>query len=161
MFSLYLVIFVCEDFVVAAAWLEDQLPVITYFYPAGYCYVLHCSTNSIQLACRIPVMSIYSKTCVKRPLSKRPKNGLQDRLSLHACQKYCRMLQREHSAMFSTFIKLPVVIETFALSTLSGCFSQVLLCIVVQTSVDPDQLASIIWAYTVLKQDMSTFCMVI
>ena len=29
----------------------------------------------------------YSKTCVKQPLSKRPKNGFQDQLSLNACQK--------------------------------------------------------------------------
>ena len=30
----------------------------------------------------------YSKTCVKRPLSKRPKIGFQDQLSLNAGQKY-------------------------------------------------------------------------
>ena len=38
-------------------------------------------------------MTLYSKTSVKRPLSKRSKNGFQDKLSLNACQKYCRMLQ--------------------------------------------------------------------
>ena len=58
----------------------------------------------------------YSKTCVKRPLSKRPKIGFQDRLSLNAGQKYCRMLQGEHSAILSTFIKLPFVIKIFVLS---------------------------------------------
>ena len=31
-------------------------------------------------------------------------------------EKYCRMLQSEHSALLSTFIKLPVVIKTFVLS---------------------------------------------
>ena len=36
----------------------------------------------------------YSKTCVKQPLSKRPKIGFQDQLSLNAGQKYCRMLQQ-------------------------------------------------------------------
>ena len=46
----------------------------------------------------------YSKTCIKRPLSKRPKIGFQDQLSLNAGQKYCRMLQGEHSAIHSTFI---------------------------------------------------------
>ena len=35
---------------------------------------------------------------------------------MHAGQKYCTMLQREHSAILSTFIKLPVVIKTFVLS---------------------------------------------
>ena len=47
----------------------------------------------------------YSKTCVKWPLSKRPKIVFQDQLSLDAGQKYCRMLQ------LSTFIKLPFVIR--------------------------------------------------
>ena len=58
----------------------------------------------------------YSITCVKRPLSKRPQIGFQDQLSLNAGQMYCRMLQREHSAILSTFIKLPFVIKTFVLS---------------------------------------------
>ena len=59
---------------------------------------------------------MYSKTCVKRPLSKRQKIGFIDQLSLKAGQKYCRMLQREHSAILSTSIKLPFVIKTFVLS---------------------------------------------
>ena len=33
----------------------------------------------------------YSKTCLKQPLSKRPKMGFQDQLLLNAGQKYCRM----------------------------------------------------------------------
>ena len=40
----------------------------------------------------------------------------QDQLSLNAGQKYCRMLQGEHSATLSTFIKLPFVIKIFVLS---------------------------------------------
>ena len=59
---------------------------------------------------------MYSKTCVKQPLSKRSKIGFEDQLSLNAGQKYCRMLQREHSAIRLTFIKLAVVIKTFVLS---------------------------------------------
>ena len=34
----------------------------------------------------------YRKTCVKHPLSKRPKIGFQDDNLLNAGQKYCRML---------------------------------------------------------------------
>ena len=56
---------------------------------------------------------VYSKIRVKRPLSNRPKNWFYDQLSLNAGQKYCRMLQGEHSAIFSTFIKLPFVIKIF------------------------------------------------
>ena len=56
---------------------------------------------------------VYSKTCVKRPLSKSQEIGFQDQLSLNAGQKYCRMLQREHSAILLTFIQLPFVIKIF------------------------------------------------
>ena len=51
----------------------------------------------------------YSKTCVNRPLSKRPKIGFQDQLSPNADQ-------REHYAILLTFIKLPFVIKIFVLS---------------------------------------------
>ena len=55
-----------------------------------------------------PVLSSHSK--------RRPKIVFQDRLSLNAGQKYCRMLQGERSAILSTFIKLPFFIKTFILS---------------------------------------------
>ena len=44
------------------------------------------------------------------------KIGFQDQLSLNAGQKYCRITQGEHSAILSTFIKLPFVIKIFVLS---------------------------------------------
>ena len=44
------------------------------------------------------------------------KIGFQDQLWLNAGQKYCRMLQGEHSAILSAFIKLPFAIKTFVLS---------------------------------------------
>ena len=58
------------------------------------------------------------KTCVNWPLQKRQKIGFQYKLSLNADQKYCRMLQGEHSAILSTFIMLhvPFVITIFVLS---------------------------------------------
>ena len=37
--------------------------------------------------------TMYSKTCLKRPLQKKTEIGFQDRLLLNAGQKYCRMLQ--------------------------------------------------------------------
>ena len=61
---------------------------------------------------------MYSKICVKRPFKKKTKIGFQDRLSLNAGQKYCRMLQGEHSATLLTFIELPLVIKIFVLSIL-------------------------------------------
>ena len=68
------------------------------------------------------MISAYSKICVKQPLSKIPKIGFQDQLSLNAGQKYCRMLQGEHSAILSTFIKLPFVIKIFVLSIFESPF---------------------------------------
>ena len=64
----------------------------------------------------------YSKTCVKQPLSKRPKFDSQDQLSLNAGQKYCRMLPLEHSAILSTFIKLQIGIKIFVLSIFERLF---------------------------------------
>ena len=60
--------------------------------------------------------SVYNKTCLKRPLKKNTIIFFQDRLLLNAGQKYCRMLQGEHSAILSTFMKLPFVIKIFFLS---------------------------------------------
>ena len=65
---------------------------------------------------------IASKTCVKRPLSKRTEIGIQDRLAINAGHKYCRMLQGEYSAILSTFIKLPFVIKVFVLSIFEWSF---------------------------------------
>ena len=55
-----------------------------------------------------PVLRGHSK--------KNTKIGFQDQMSLNAGQKYCRMLQGEHSAILSTFIKLPFVIKNIVLS---------------------------------------------
>ena len=78
---------------------------------------IHSKLHTLILYIK-PVLSDYSK--------RRPKISFQDRLSLNAGQKYCRMLQ-EHSAIILTFIKLPFVFKTFVLSFLSGHLRQVLL----------------------------------
>ena len=68
--------------------------------------------------------AFYCKTCLKWPLSKRQKIGFQDRLSLNAGQKYCRMLRGEHSATLLNFIKLPIVNMVFVLSIFEWPFYQ-------------------------------------
>ena len=73
-----------------------------------------CELNTRSLSI---YLRIYSKTCVKRPTI-----GFQDQFKLNAGQKYCKMLQREHSAIRSTFIKLPFVIKIFVLSILESPF---------------------------------------
>ena len=64
----------------------------------------------------------FSKTCVKWPLSKRPKSDFQDQLLLNVGQKYCRMLQGEDSAILSTFIKLQFPIKIFVSSIYEWLF---------------------------------------
>ena len=92
-------------------------------YSLQDCLILHRTVgswleNEIQCGkmsfdksreCLIPLFIVCWVTCVKWPLSKRPKIGFQDQLSLNAGQKY-------YSAILSTFIKLPFVIKIFVLS---------------------------------------------
>ena len=77
---------------------------------------------------------MYSKTCVKRSLSKRPKYGFKQQLLPNAGQKYCRMLQGEHSAILLTFITLPFVIEICVLSIFEPLFYTGLRC---ETGLSP------------------------
>ena len=74
----------------------------------------------------------YSKTCVKRPLSKRPKIGFKDQLSLNAGQKYCRMLQGsilQGSILqyFQPSLCYHLSLRSLFCPFLSGRFTQVLL----------------------------------
>ena len=54
--------------------------------------IAHCHTYGL-LQMLFIIFLRYSKTCLKRSLKTKTKIGCQDRLSLNACQKYCRMLQ--------------------------------------------------------------------
>ena len=84
----------------------------TLFFIHTKIHICFLQTYIILNICRL----IYSKTCLKRLLKERPKIGFQDRLSLNAGQKYCRMHQGEHSAKLLTFIKLHFVLKIFVLS---------------------------------------------
>ena len=66
-------------------------------------YTIHVYTYTVKL-----VLSGHSK--------RTPKIGFQYQLLLNAGQKYCRMLQGEHSAILSTFIKLPFVFKTLVIT---------------------------------------------
>ena len=57
-----------------------------------------------------------SKTCLKQTLKMKTKIVFQDGLSLNAGRKVLQNAPREHSAILSTFIKLPFVFKTFVLS---------------------------------------------
>ena len=68
-----------------------------------------CETFDLSCSCQFSHV-VYSKICVKWPLSKRREIGFQDQLSLNAGQKYCR------SAILLTFIMLAFDIKIFVLS---------------------------------------------
>ena len=75
----------------------------------------HCSNKLNDYF--VSMTYVHVSQTVKPGLSshskRRPKFGFQDRLSLNAGQKYCRMLQGEHSAIvLLTFIKLPFAKKT-------------------------------------------------
>ena len=57
-------------------------------------------------------LTIYSKTCVKRQLRNRQDKDLNDKWELYEGQKYCRMLQGEHSTILLTCIKQLLVLKT-------------------------------------------------
>ena len=70
-------------------------------------------------------LSMYSKTCVKRPLSKRQKIGFNTYYRLMQVKSIAEC--SKHSAILSIFIKLQYhpTLRSF-LSILSGRFTQVL-----------------------------------
>ena len=82
--------------------------------------------------CLIKVSTIclqYNKTCEKRPLSKRPKIGFQDQLSLNAGQKYCRVLKKFCRILqyFRPSLSYHLSLRSLHCLFLSSRFTQVLL----------------------------------
>ena len=120
-----------------------KLTTSCYKAPSMICTINWCSFKknclvNIKLTCKyfdscsfllVYQYTVYSKICVKWPLSKRLKIGFQGQVSLNAGQKYCRMLQGEHSAIHLTFIKLHLLLRSLFCLFLSGRFTQVLLYI--------------------------------
>ena len=59
----------------------------------------------------------YSKTCLKRPLKKEDQILVfKTNLCLMQVKSFAEWSKREHSAILSTFIKLPVVFKIIVLS---------------------------------------------
>ena len=77
----------------------------------------------------------YSKTCLKRPLIKKTKIGFQDQLLLNAGQKYCRMLQREHSAIRLISLSYPLSLRHLFYIFVSGRLRQGFLYLKIQQSL--------------------------
>ena len=82
-----------------------------------------CNQNNKIAICT----PIYSKTCVKQPLSKWQKIGFQDQLSLNAGQKYCRMLQGEILQYFRPLLSYHLTLRSLFCLFLNGSFTPVLL----------------------------------
>ena len=67
------------------------------------------------------------KTCVKRPLSKRPKNGFQDQLSLNAGQNVAECAKGSILQYFRPSLSYYLSLRSLLCLFLSGRFTQVLL----------------------------------
>ena len=84
----------------------------------GENYSINRNANSFTAIFKIQFAPSTAKPVLRGHSKKTTRNGFQDRLSPNAGQKYCKMLQGEHSAIRSTFIKQPFVIKIFVLSIL-------------------------------------------
>ena len=76
------------------------------------------------IVCLSPFNSNNSKTCLKQPLKRRPKIGFQDRLSLNAGQKYCRMLQKSILKYFRPSLSYHLSFRLLFCLYLSGSLRQ-------------------------------------
>ena len=72
----------------------------------------------------VPHICMYSKTCVKWSLSKRPKNCFQGQLLLNAGQKYCRMLNGSILQYFRPSLSYHLSWTSLFWLFLSGPFTQ-------------------------------------
>ena len=81
------------------------------FFPATY----------VKVSCGFLALCIQENLCKTATLIK-TENWFSRPIALNAGQKYCRMLQGEHSAILSAFIKLPFVIKIFVLSIFESLF---------------------------------------
>ena len=62
----------------------------------------------------------YTKTCLKGPLKKKARNCYSRQIIAQCRSKVLQNAPREHSAILSTFIKLPFVFKTFVCLFLIG-----------------------------------------
>ena len=73
------------------------------------------------------IQPVAYKPCLKGPPKRRQKIDFQDRLSLNAGQKYCRMLQESILQYFRPSISYHLSLSPLFCLLLSGCLRQVLL----------------------------------
>ena len=85
--------------------------------------------KNINYRLQINSFNGYSKISPKRPLSKRQKLVFKTNDRLMQFKSIAEFSKGVHSALLSTFIKLPFVINIFVLSFLGGHCRQVLLYI--------------------------------
>ena len=88
---------------------------------------LHFKNSTLQVLCsesgEINICKlVYSKTCVKGPLSKWPKMVFKTNNHLMKVKRIAECSPFEHSAILLTFIKLPFVIKIFVLSIFEWLF---------------------------------------
>ena len=80
-----------------------------------------------NIKCYYGTKKKYYKTCLNRPLKKKTKIVFQDRISLNAGQKYCRMLKESILQYFRPSLSYHLFLRPLFCLFLSGCLRQVLL----------------------------------
>ena len=73
--------------------------------------------------------TVKPQSCLKRPLSKRQKNGFKVQLSFNAGQKYCKMLKGAFWSILQYFqpsLSYHLSLRSLFCLFLSGPFTQVL-----------------------------------
>ena len=93
-------------------------------YSTGVCFIIE---NMLKLLVPHYLLIIFSKTCLKPQLKRRPKIGFQDRLSLNSGQKYCRMLQESILQYFRPLLSYHLSLRPLFCLYLSGGLRQVLM----------------------------------
>ena len=96
-----------------------------------------CEKSLSKFHCQIQGIMVMSLVFTVKPVlsghtKRRPKIGFQDRFSLNAGQKYCRMLQESILQYFRTLFSHHLSLRPLFWLFLSGCLRQVLLYAAVQ-----------------------------
>ena len=77
----------------------------------------HCICKCIRIVVyRLNNVTELGDNCIQNLFRRHVAFASALELSLNAGQKYCKMLQGEHSAILLTFIRPPFVIKIFVLS---------------------------------------------
>ena len=123
-----------------ASWCQNGDPLDNFFYPIltltmySYIPIQYC-WNQLIVTLLSLLTDTYSKTCVKQPLSKIPKIGFQDQLSLNAGQSIAECSKGSILQYFRPSLSYHLSLRSLFYLFLSGRFTQVLLYIIATNKI--------------------------